>query len=237
MKTQLALLGCLALAWNVANAGVNCAKAPFGESLAQFGRDEFRLGMLAATRDDLHRSAPPPALLRQIERAMRGACLAKFHGHNLTRYSRLGLSPRSLKTRSIGSIAALTVNWNGSHPRGSGRIAPASSASGESPSAARRTVSGAVRHAPPPANGPSVAVTSSFPACPRRVDFERLLSAALIVKSDWSKAEAKGKRHGCIELRAGERVYRLRTDTWSGLTEVRPAGRTRAYWTDTVAVK
>lgn len=236
MKTRTALLGCFVLAWSVANAQVNCAHAPYGESVAQFGRDEFRLGMIAAAHAGDRRSVPQ-AMAREIDRAMRGACLAKFHGHNLTRYSKLGLSPRSLKTRSIGSIAALTVNWNGSHPRGSGRIAPASSASGESPSAARRTVSGAVRHAPPPANGPSVAVTSSFPACPRRVDFERLLSAALIDKSDWSKAEAKGKRHGCIELRAGERVYRLRADTWSGLTQVRPAGRTRAYWTDTVAVK
>ena len=236
MKTRITFLGCLVLAWSVASAHVNCAQAPYGESVAQFGRDEFRLGMIAAAHAGDRRSVPQ-AMAREIDRAMRGACLAKFHGHNLTRYSRLGLSPRSLKTRSIGSIAALTVNWNGSHPRGSGRIAPASSASGESPSAARRTVSGAVRHAPPPANGPSVAVTSSFPACPRRVDFETLLSAALIDKSDWSRAEAKGRRHGCIELRAGERVYRLRSDTWAGLTQVRPAGRARTYWTDIVAVK
>ncbi len=236
MKTRTALLGCFVLAWSVANAQVNCAHAPYGESVAQFGRDEFRLGMIAAAHAADPRSVPQ-ATVRAIDRAMRGACRAKFHGRDLARYSKLGLSPRSLKTRSIGSIAALTVNWNGSYPHGSGRIAPASSTSGGSPAAARRTASGGVRRAPPPASGPSVAVTSSFPACPRRVDFETLLSAALIDKSDWSRAEAKGRRHGCIELRAGERVYRLRSDTWAGLTQVRPAGRVRTYWTDIVAVK
>lgn len=236
MKTRFALLGCLVLTWSVASAHVNCAQAPYGQSVAQFGRDEFRLGMIAAAHAGDHRSVPQ-AMVREIDRAMRGACLAKFRGRGLARYSKLGLSPGSLKTRSIGSIAALTVNWNGPYPHGSGRISPASSTSGGSPAAARRKASGGVRRAPPPANGPSVAVTSSFPACPRRVDFETLLSAALIDKSDWSKAEAKGKRHGCIELRAGERVYRVRSDTWTGLTQVRPARRARTYWTDTVAVK
>ncbi|MHB1540244.1 MAG: hypothetical protein ACYCUE_01035 [Steroidobacteraceae bacterium] len=237
MKTQLALLGCLALAWNVANAGVNCAKAPFGESLAQFGRDEFRLGMLAATRDDLHRSAPPPALLRQIERAMRGACRAKFYGDNLARYSRLGVSPHALKTRSVGSLAALTVDWRGRNRRGALGRAPLSRASRGPASTARGMAAGGRRFAPPPAGKPLVAVTTSFPACPRKVDFQSLLSVALIDKSEWASAEAKGRRHGCIELRAGERVYPLRRERWTGLIKVRPAGRARTYWTDAVAVK
>jgi len=236
MKTQIALLGCLALAWNVANASVDCAKAPFGERLAQFGRDEFRLGVLAATRAGVHRSAPP-ALLRRVDRAMRAACLAKFYGDNVPRYSRLGVSPHALKTRSVGSLAALTVDWTGRYRRGAGGRAPVSRTSSEPASTARAMAGGGMRPRPSPAGKPLVPVTTSFPACPRKVDFQSLLSVALIDKSEWASAEAKGRRHGCIELRAGERVYPLRRERWSGLIEVRPAGRARTYWTDAVAVK
>jgi hypothetical protein len=236
MKTQIAVLGCLALAWNVANASVDCAKAPFGESLAQFGRDEFRLGMLAATHAEDHRPAPP-ALLRRIDRSMRAACLAKFYGDNLPRYSKLGLSPDVLKTRSVGSIAALTVDWNGRYRHGLGGTAPVSRASSGPASTARPMAPGGMRSSPPPAGKPLVPVTTDFPACPRKVDFQSLLSVALIDKSGWARAEAKGRGHGCIELRAGERVYPLRRERWTGLIQVRPAGRTRAYWTDAVAVK
>lgn len=81
MKTQIALLGCLVLAWNVASAHVSCAKAPYGESVAQFGRDEFRLGLIAAGHAADH-SSVPPAMARAIDRAMRAACLAKFHGRD-----------------------------------------------------------------------------------------------------------------------------------------------------------
>ena len=235
MKTQIALLGCLVLAWGVARANVNCARAPYGESVAQFGRDEFRLGMIAATHND-DRPSVPQAMVREIDRAMRAACLAKFHDHNLARYSRLGLSPDSLKTRSIGSIAALTIGWSRPYRRGSGGIPPARSPSGGSP-AGQRTASGEARHALPPADNRSVAVASNFPACPRRVDIQTLLSAVLIDKADWPRAEAEGRRHGCIVLRAGERVHPLRSETWSGLIQVRPDGHTRSYWTDTVAVK
>jgi hypothetical protein len=236
MKTQLALLGCLVFAWNIASAQVNCAQAPYGESIAQFGRDEFHLGMMAAAHHD-DRPSIRPALLRKLERAMRAACRAKFHGRDLARYAKLGFSPHSLATRSVGAIAALTVQWNSPSGPGSDRIAPPPRLSGRLPATARGTASGSLRHPPPSANGQSVAVKSSFPACPRRVDIQALLTAALIDKSDWTKAEAKGRRHGCIELGAGERVYRLRSEAWSGLIEVRPQGRTRTYWTDAVAVK
>jgi hypothetical protein len=236
MKTRIALLGCLVLAWNVASAHVNCAKAPYGESIVQFGRDEFRLGMIAAAHND-DRPSVPQAMRRALERAMRAACRAKFHGRNLARYSKLGLSPRSLQTRSVGSIAAVTVRWSSPYHRRSDRIAPVSSVSARSPPAGRRSPSGGVPHARSPADNHSVAVTSSFPACPRRVDIQTLLSAALIDKSDWPQAEANGRRHGCIVLDAGERVYPLRRETWTGLIQVRPKGHTRTYWTDTAAVR
>ncbi|MHB1871503.1 MAG: hypothetical protein ACYCT1_11710 [Steroidobacteraceae bacterium] len=236
MKIQIALLGCLLLAWRVASANVNCAQAPYGESVVQFGRDEFRLGMIAAAHNDAHRSVRQ-AVARRVNRAMRAACRAKFHDYNLARYAGLGLTPHSLKTQSVGAIAALTVTWSRPSHRGSGRIAPASSGFGGSPATGRRTALRGVRHVPSAVDHRSVVVTSNFPACPRRVDFQTLLSAALIDRSDWPKAQAKGRRHGCIVLRAGERVHPLRSETWSGLIQVRPDGHTKTYWTATVTVK
>ncbi len=235
MKRRIALLGCLMLAWNVASAHVSCTRPPYGESVARFGRDEFRLGMLAARHSADHASLPR-TMAQQVDRAMRAACRAKFHGRDLARYSRLGLSPRSLRTRSVGSIAALTVPWSRPRRPGSGAIAQ-SSATGGPPAGERRPTSSGVRPAPAPADNPSVAVTSNFPACPRRIDFQALLSAALIDKSDWAKAQARGRKHGCIVLRAGEQVHPLRRETWTGMIQVRPDGQTRTYWTDTVAVK
>lgn len=236
MKTQIALLGCLLLAWSVASANVDCAHAPYGESVVQFGRDEFRLGMIAAAHTGDH-PAVRQAMARRVKRAMRAACRAKFHGDDLARYAGLGLSPHSLKTQSVGAIAALTVTWSRPADRGSAPIPPASSASGGSPTTARRTALRSVRRVPSAVERRSVAVTSSFPACPRRVDLQALLSAALIDRSDWPQAEAKGRRHGCIVLRAGERVHPLRSETWSGVIQVQPDGHAKTYWTATAAVR
>ena len=179
----------------------------------------------------------PRATMHKIDREMRAACLAKFYGENLPRYARLGLTPHRLSTESVGSIAAAALNWSGPDHRGNAANPhPASIASVPAsrnlPTAARKP-----RAPTAPVHTHYVEVTANFPACPRRVDLKRILTAALINNASWPQAEAAGKKHGCIELHAGERVARIRTDGWSGVTEVRPAGHTRTYWTDTMVVK
>ena len=236
MKQQIALLGCLILAGNVAIAGVDCTKAPFGESVAQYGRDEFQLGMIS-----LAHNANDPSVLRammhRIDREMRAACLAKFDGEELPRYAKLGLPPQRLATESVGSIAAVALDWRRPHHRGSGTVAPHSSSTSVSASANMPAAS-AKPHGPPSlAHIHYMKVTANFPACPREVDLKRILTAALIDNAAWPQTEAAGKKHGCIELHAGERVSRVRTDGWGGVTQVRPEGRTRAYWTDTMVVR
>ena len=223
------------LAGNIAMANVDCAKAPYGESVDRYGRDEFQLGVMSMTRNANVASAPR-AMSRKIDREMRAACRAKFYGEDLSRYTGLGLPPKRLAAASVGEIAAVAVGWNEPSRQISSAVASRSSRVPVPPSALRPAA--AATHAPSSA-APlhSMRVTSSFPACPRRVDLKRLLSAALIDHAAWPEAEAAGKRHGCIELHAGERVYRLRSDSWSGVTRVRPQGRTGAYWTDTMAVK
>ena len=121
MKTQVALLGCLILAGNVAIANVNCAKAPFGESVAQYGRDEFQLGVLSMAHYENSPSAPQ-AMRQKIGKAMRAACLAKFYGENLPQYARLGLAPHGLASESVGSIAAAALHWERPRHPGSGTV-------------------------------------------------------------------------------------------------------------------
>lgn len=236
MKTRIALLGCLVLACNVASAHVDCAKAPYGESVAQYGRDEFQLGIIAVTHDDNNPSVPQ-AMIREIDGAMRAACLAKFYGRNRPRYAKLGLPPHLLKTQSIGSIAALAVDWHRPYRHSSGRVAPATGAPGSSATAGQRAQARDSRRAASAADREYLTVTSNFPACPRKTDLQALLSAALIDESEWPRAEAKGRKYGCIELHAGDHVYPLRRDRWTGLIQVRPDGRARTYWTDTLVVK
>ena len=236
MKTQIALLGCLILAGNVAVANVDCAKAPFGESVAQYGRDEFQLGMLSM-RHRANGPSVPRAMSRKIDKAMRAACLAKFYGENVPRYARLGLPPRRLASESVGSIAAAAITWNRPQHPGSATVARPSGTASISPPTQRPTASETTRGPPSRAHIHYLKVTSNFPACPRKVDLKRILTAALIDKAAWPQAEASGKRHGCIELHAGERVDRVRTDGWGGVTLVRPEGHTRVYWTDTMVVR
>lgn len=236
MKTQIALLGCLMLAWNVAMANVNCAKAPYGESVAQYGRDEFRLGIMSMTHSDNHPSEPR-AMRRKIDKEMRGACLAKFYGENLPRYAKLGLPPHVLAIESVGSIAAVAINWDGRDHRGRGAVQPPSSTASVSVPNRRPPASGQTHASPSPAHIHYMKVTSNFPACPRMVDLERLLSAALIDNAAWPQAEEAGKRHGCIELHAGDRVYRVRTNAWRGASQVRPEGQTKTYWTDATVIR
>lgn len=236
MKTRIALLGCLVLACNVAVANVDCAGAPYGESVAQYGRDEFQLGLIAMAHDD-HPPSVPRALFRKVDKEMRAACLAKFYGVHRSRYARLGLPPHGLATESVGSIAAVTLRWSRPSPRGGG-TAPLSSATASIPVPAKRpAASGETPDSSSSAPVHYTKVKSNFPACPRRVDLKRILVAALIDNAAWPQAEAAGKRHGCIELHAGDRVDRVRTDRWSGVTQVRPEGQTRIFWTDSVAVK
>lgn len=235
MKTWVGLLACLMLAGNVAMANVDCAKAPYGESVGRYGRDEFQLGVMSMTHNPNPASAPR-ALDRKIDQEMRAACLAKFRGEDLPRYAGLGLPPERLAAASVGEIAAVAIGWSSPRHQVSRTLAPHSSIAA-APAAALRSAAAAT-HAPSPATPlHSMKVTSSFPACPRQVDLKRLLSAALIDNAAWPEAEAAGKRHGCIELHAGERVYRLRSDSWSGVTQVQPQGQTGAYWTDAMAVK
>lgn len=235
MKTRIALLGCLMLAGNVAIANVDCASAPYGESVGRYGRDEFQLGVMSM----MHNASPasaPRAMNRKIGQEMHAACLAKFYGENLPRYAGLGLPPERLATASVGEIAAVAIGWNAPRPRvGSTVASPSSTVSVPAPAG---RPAAAATHTPSPAAAlHSMKVTSSFPACPRQVDLKRLLSAALIDNAAWPDAEAAGKRHGCIELHTGERVYRVQSDSWSGVTRVRPQGQTSAYWTDAMAVK
>jgi hypothetical protein len=233
MKTRIALLWCLMLAGNVAianananpNANIDCARAPYGESVGRYGRDEFRLGVLSVMHDGGHPAAPR-ALMRKIDEEMRAACLAKFHGENLPRYAGLALPPPRLAGASIGSIAAAALHWT-EPPHPSSGTVPAV------PSVAPAAVA-AVRPAPPVHY---MRMTSDFSACPRRVDLKRLLAAALIDKSQWPGAEAAAKRHGCIELHAGDRVERVSTDRWAGVIEVRSAGHPGTYWTDSMVVR
>lgn len=228
------------LAWNVASANVDCSTPPYGESVAQYGRDEFRLGIIAMMHND-DRPLVPQSMMREVDKEMRAACLAKFYGQNLPRYSRLGLSPHSLRKQSVGSIAAVGLSWNRPYHRGSARVPSASStASGTAAGPAltkRPTDSGKKQSSSFHSGNNLLKVTSNVPACPYKEDIKMLLSAALIDEASWPKAAAVGKRHGCIELRAGERVYRVRSDKWAGLIRVRPEGRAKAYWTDTLMVK
>ena len=236
MKQQIALLGCLILAGNVAIANVDCARAPFGESVSQYGRDEFHLGMLSMAHIH-HDPSVPRATMHQIDREMRAACRAKFYGEELPRYAKLGFTPHRLSTESVGAIAAVALNWSGPEHRAGGAVPRTASVANVSASKNLRTAS-RKPHSPPALRHIHYAsVTSNFPACPRRVDLKRILTAALINNAAWPQAEAAGKKHGCIELHAGERVARIRTDGWSGVTEVRPAGDTKAYWTDSMVVK
>ncbi len=236
MKTQVALLGCLILAGNVAIANVNCAKAPFGESVAQYGRDEFQLGVLSMAHNENSPSAPQ-AMRQKIGKAMRAACLAKFYGENLPQYARLGLAPHGLASESVGSIAAAALHWERPRHPGSGTVSRPAGMASVSASTRRPSASETTRGPPSVVHIHYLRVTSNFPACPRKVDLKRILTAALIDNAAWPQAEAAGKRHGCIELHAGERVDRVRTDGWGGVTQVRPEGRTRAYWTDTMVVR
>lgn len=236
MKQQIALLGCLILAGHAAIAGVDCAKAPFGESVAQYGRDEFQLGMIS-TEHNANDPSMLRATLQRIERQMRAACLAKFDGEGLPRYAKLGLTPQRLAAESVGSIAAIALDWRRPQHRGSGAAAPHSSITSVSASAHMPAASPKPHGPPSLAPIPYMKVRANFPACPRKVDLKRILSAALIDPAAWPQAEAAGKAHGCIELRAGERVSRVRTDGWGGVTQVRPAGHARTYWTDTMVVQ
>lgn len=239
MKARIALLGCLMLAWNVAMANVDCAKPPYGESVGRYGRDEFQLGILAMTHSAGHPAAPR-AMIRKIDGELRAACRAKFYGENLPRYARLALPPQRLATDSVGSIAAVALHWQEPPHRSSGAVSPVPGAA-RAPAPAVSPVPGAAR-APAPAERPIAPVhymrmTSDFSACPRRVDLKRLLAAALIDKQAWPQAAAAAKRHGCIELHAGDRVERISSDGWGGVIQVRPAGHARAYWTDSLVVR
>lgn len=225
MKTQVALFGCLMLACNVAIANVDCDRAPYGESVGRYGRDEFQLGILSVMHNGSHPGAPR-AMIQKIDEEMRAACLAKFKGENLPRYARLALPPQGLATETVGSIAAAALHWNEPPQRGSASV-PAVSGTARVPVAVER--------AAPPVH--YMRMTSDFSACPRRVDLKRLLAAALIGNASWPEAEAVGKRHGCIELHAGDRVERVGSDRWAGVIRVRPAGRTAAYWTDAMVVR
>ena len=225
MATRIALLGCLMLAWNVAIANVDCATAPYGESVGRYGRDEFQLGVLSMTHSASHPGAPQ-ATIRKIAREMRAACLAKFYGENLPRYARLSLPAQKLATDSVGSIAAVALHWGEPSHRSSVTVSPVSGTARSSVPVER-----------PTATVHYMRMTSDFSACPRRVDLKRLLAAALIDKAEWPQAAAAGRRHGCIELHAGDRVERVRSDRWGGVIQVRPAGRTGTYWTDSMAVR
>lgn len=236
MKTRIALLGCLVLVWNTAIAKVECAKAPYGESVAQYGRDEFQLGVMSKTHNDRHASGQE-AMMKKIDREMRAACLAKFYGKNVSRYTKLGMPPHALASKSVGSIAAVAMNWSTSHRRSSGAVVPPSRTGSVSPTVKPAIASNGAHNTPSGAHRHYMKVTSNFPACPRKVDLKRLLAVALIDKTGWRAAEAASKRHGCVELHAGEHVYRLKTDLWDGVIEVRPQGRTRTYWTDAMVVK
>ena len=236
MKQQIALLACFILVGNVALANVDCARAPFGESVAQYGRDEFHLGMLSMAHDN-NDSSVPRSTLQKVDGEMSAACLAKFYGKNLPRYAKLGLTPLRLATESVGSIAADALNWSRPDHGSHGSAPPPSSGTDVAASNNLPAASGKFRRPPSLVHVHYVMVTSNFPACPRRVDLKRILSAALINAATWPQAEAAGKEHGCIELHAGERVSRIRTDGWSGVTEVQPAGHTRTYWTDSMVVK
>lgn len=236
MKMQIVVLGCLMLAWNVAIANVDCAKAPYGESVAQYGRDEFQLGIISMTHNDSHRSVPR-AVLQRIEKEMRAACLAKFYGENLPRYAKVGLPRHMLATESVGSIAAAVIKWNRPNDLGSGTVPAPSSTVSVSVPTKRPTVSANTHDSSSLTDIHYMKVTSNFPACPRQVDLKRLLTAALVDNAAWPQAEAAGKRHGCIELYAGDRVDRVRSDRWSGVIQVRPQGRTRTYWTDAAVVR
>jgi hypothetical protein len=236
MKTRIALLGCLVLGWHIAMANVDCARAPYGESIAQYGRDEFQLGIIARAHAG-HPASRPRALFRKADKAMRAACLAKFYGLHRSRYARLGVSPQGLASESVGSIAAVTLTGARPHPpeAGTPRL---SSATASLPEPAKRpAASGEAPAASPRAPLRYARVTSNFPACPRRVDLKRFLVAALINKAAWPQAEATGKRHGCIELHAGDRVDRVRTDRWNGVAKVRPEGRAGTYWTDAIVIR
>jgi hypothetical protein len=241
MKSRIALLGCLTLAGNVAMANVDCAKAPYGESVGRFGRDEFQLGAMSVAHNANSMSAPG-SVSSEIDRQMRAACLAKYYGKHLPRYTRLGLAPGTLAAESVGEIAAVAIGWNAPRRQVGDTVA---SSSGTVSSGAVRAVAPATRpRAVAAAQVPSSAaplpvmkVASSFPACPRQVDLRRLLSAALIDNAAWPEAEAAGKRHGCIELHAGEPVYRVAINSWSGVARVRPVGLKGTYWTDAMAVK
>lgn len=236
MKRQIALLGCVILAGNVAIANVDCAKAPYGESVARYGRDEFQLGMIAKMHSGSGTTVAR-TMIRRVDKAMRAACRAKFQGRNLHRYVKLGLPPRMLAAISVGSIAAVVLNWKRQpRPEGGAASRPLRTAGASVPANRPRT-SGSTVAPSVVAHANVVKITSNFPACPRRTDLKRLLTAALINKSGWSQAKAIGKRHGCIELHAGERVDRLRSDQWGGVTQVRREGHTRTYWTDSMAVR
>jgi hypothetical protein len=228
MKTLLAWLGCLLLAGQIAGAQVNCATAPYGESISRYGRDEFDLGIIAVKHNDNHR-ALPRALIREIHRQMRAACRAKFESRDLARYARLGLGRSALRTESVGAIAALAIDWQPPY-RQRTRLAAAA------PPTPLRSAR-APRHARRAASADLTTVTATFPACPRKSDIMRLLSAALIDKADWPHALARGKRRGCIELYAGERLHVLRQDVWTDLAHVRPERHARTYWTDLLALK
>jgi hypothetical protein len=236
MKMRIALLGCLVLAWHTAMANVDCAKAPYGESIAQYGRDEFQLGIIAVAHAG-HAASRPRALFRKADKAMRAACLAKFHGLHRSRYARLGVPPHALATESVGSIAAVTLAGTRPNPPETGTAALSSATASLAEPAKRPAVSGEAPASSPRTPIRYAQVTSNFPACPRRVDLKRFLVAALIDKAAWPRAEATGKRHGCIELHAGERVDRVRTDRWSGVAQVRPEGRAGTYWTDAIVIR
>lgn len=236
MKMQIAALGCLMLAWNVAIANVDCAKAPYGESVAQYGRDEFQLGIISVTHNDDHPSVPR-VVLQRIEKEMRAACLAKFYGRDLPRYAKAGVRRHMLETESVGSIAAAVIKWTRPNDLGRGAVpAPSRTVSFSAPTK-RPRVSGNTHNSSSLTDIHYVKVTSDFPACPRRVDLKRLLTAALVDNAAWPQAEAAGKRHGCIELYAGDRVNRVRSDRWSGVIQVRPQGQTRTYWTDAAVIR
>lgn len=236
MKPQIALLGCLMLVSHGAMANIDCARAPYGESISRYGRDEFQLGVLAVKRDGGKPSIPQDTMHR-IEKEMSAACLAKIYGENLPRYVRLGLSPHALASESVGTIAAVALAWSGPQPGTNPGVAPQPAVSGAAPPMKPPAASGEPGDASPATQMHYVRVTSNFAACPRKVDLERLLSAALIDSAEWPQAEAAGKRHGCIQLHAGDRVDRLATDRWGGMTQVRPEGQTAAYWTDTMVVR
>lgn len=235
MKTQIALLGCLVLAWNVAIANVDCARAPYGESVGRYGRDEFQLGILSMMHSASHPAVPRAT--RTIDKEMRAACLAKFYGESLPRYAKLGLPPQRLATESVGSIAAVAMHWNEPPHRSSGTVSPPSGMARVSVPAGQPTASAETHDSSSLAHVHYMRVTASFSACPRKVDLKRLLVAALIDNAAWPQAEAAGRRHGCIELHAGDRVDRVSRDSWGGMVRVRPEGLTMTYWTDAMVVR